>query len=57
MQTYEVLVYEGWGKSYLIEADSPEEAEQAYETLGGEHFGVAKESLNETFIVETTEND
>jgi hypothetical protein len=54
MQTYEVLVYEGWGKSYLIEADSPEEAEQAYETLGGEHFGVAKESLNETFIVEVT---
>lgn len=53
-KVYEVLVYEGWGKSYLIEADSKEEAEKKYET---EPMAFDSAQINETFIVETNESD
>ena len=51
-KTYEVLVYEGWGKTYLVEADSPQEAEDLYEN--GTYRHPSRESLNETFVVEVT---
>ena len=50
---YNVLVYEGWGKTYLIEAESMEAAEAMYEE--GRHGEPDKEDLNETFVVEVTE--
>lgn len=49
--TYEVLVYEGWGKTYLVEADSPQEAEDLYENGTYESDRVV---LNETFVVDVT---
>ena len=48
---YEVLVYEGWGKTYLVEADSPKEAEDLYENGTYESDRVV---LNETFVVDVT---
>ncbi len=50
-KTYEVLVYEGWGKTYLVEADSPKEAEDLYENGTYESDRVV---LNETFVVDVT---
>lgn len=56
-EIYEVLVYEGWGKTYTIEADSKEEAEAIYDRDGKEaaHVVLQKEQLNETFVVEVSE--
>jgi len=51
MATFSVLVYEGWGKTYLVEADSAEEAEAKYHA---EAMSPEKAKINETFVVEVT---
>jgi len=54
MTTYKVLVYEGWGKTFLVDADSAEEAEAIY-NKGENSFPMDSEQCNETFVAEVSE--
>jgi hypothetical protein len=56
-KTFGVLVHEGWGKTFLVEADNEEEAQKIFEDSEDpyEDFTLSNEQMNETFVVEVSE--